>query len=289
VSGDYIYESKNVKDSFMVSGAEDSRFVQLLSVPTSKDCYDYTGWGNNAQRMYQAVVAGENSSNVKFSLECWPNAINNEYSIYAISSKNVFGCVNIKKKEYAILNKIYSKEEYLALREKIIADMEKNPFVDEQGRIWEYGDYLPIALLPYSYNESLAQDFFPKNETEAHSMGFSWHREISNSYETTMSAGSIPDKISETSNEILKEVLSCEKCGNAFKITPQELEFYRRMNIPVPDRCPMCRIKSRFERCSKPKFYERTCAKCGKKINTSYAPERPEIVYCEQCYNAEVV
>ncbi|MFH0712569.1 MAG: hypothetical protein V2A55_01830, partial [Candidatus Jorgensenbacteria bacterium] len=29
--------------------------------------------------------------------------------------------------------------------------------------------------------------------------------------------------------------------------------------------------------------------KCPNKFETSYSPERKEIVYCEQCYNAEVV
>ena len=27
---------------------------------------------------------------------------------------------------------------------------------------------------------------------------------------------------------------------------------------------------------------------CPNEFETSYTPERPEIVYCEQCYNAEV-
>jgi len=29
-------------------------------------------------------------------------------------------------------------------------------------------------------------------------------------------------------------------------------------------------------------------AKCSKSIQTSYSPERPEIVYCEQCYLQEI-
>ncbi|HEY4526141.1 MAG TPA: hypothetical protein VJL32_03550 [Candidatus Paceibacterota bacterium] len=28
---------------------------------------------------------------------------------------------------------------------------------------------------------------------------------------------------------------------------------------------------------------------CPTEFETSYAPDRPEIVYCEQCYNSEVV
>ena len=29
--------------------------------------------------------------------------------------------------------------------------------------------------------------------------------------------------------------------------------------------------------------------KCPNEFETSYAPDRPEIVYCEQCYQAEVI
>lgn len=36
------------------------------------------------------------------------------------------------------------------------------------------------------------------------------------------------------------------------------------------------------------KLFSRTCAKCGKSIQTTYSPERPEVVYCEQCYLAAV-
>jgi hypothetical protein len=46
VSGDYIYESKNARDAYMVTGVEDSRYVQFVSVGPARDCYDYSGWGN---------------------------------------------------------------------------------------------------------------------------------------------------------------------------------------------------------------------------------------------------
>ena len=28
---------------------------------------------------------------------------------------------------------------------------------------------------------------------------------------------------------------------------------------------------------------------CANEFETNYAPDRPEVVYCEQCYNAEIV
>jgi CxxC-x17-CxxC domain-containing protein len=36
------------------------------------------------------------------------------------------------------------------------------------------------------------------------------------------------------------------------------------------------------------KLFTRICDKCGKEIQTIYAPERKEIVYCENCYNKEI-
>jgi formylmethanofuran dehydrogenase subunit E len=36
------------------------------------------------------------------------------------------------------------------------------------------------------------------------------------------------------------------------------------------------------------KLRKRVCAKCWETIHTSYAPERPEIIYCESCYTKEI-
>jgi CxxC-x17-CxxC domain-containing protein len=36
------------------------------------------------------------------------------------------------------------------------------------------------------------------------------------------------------------------------------------------------------------KLFKRTCDKCGKGIQKTYAPERPEIVYCQECYEKEI-
>jgi hypothetical protein len=36
------------------------------------------------------------------------------------------------------------------------------------------------------------------------------------------------------------------------------------------------------------KLFTRICDKCWKDIKTTYATDRSEIVYCEECYNKEV-
>jgi CxxC-x17-CxxC domain-containing protein len=73
-----------------------------------------------------------------------------------------------------------------------------------------------------------------------------------------------------------------------FRIIPQELDFYRKHNLPIPRRHPNQRHLDRMSLRNPRKLYTRKCDKCGKEIQTTYAPERTEIVYCEECYNKEV-
>jgi hypothetical protein len=62
------------------------------------------------------------------------------------------------------------------------------------------------------------------------------------------------------------------------------------MQIPIPRRCFYCRHDSRINRRNPYKLWHRKCMKegCDNEFETSYDPERPEIVYCEKCYQAEV-
>ena len=101
-------------------------------------------------------------------------------------------------------------------------------------------------------------------------------------------------------NNITKEIIQCattnqeekEKynCTEAFKIIPQELEFYKKLNLPLPRYCPNCRHHQRLKNRNPFKLYTRTCQKegCHNTFQTTYSPDRPEIVYCEKCYNKEV-
>ena len=289
VTGDYVYESKNAKDAYMVGGAEDCRYLQFISVAPVRDCYDYSGWGNGAEKIYECSVVGEGASNVRFSDECWPNAFDVEYSIYAVAGKHNFGCVNLKRKEYSILNKQYSKEEYEQLTAQIREDMIQNPYIDERGREWKYGEFLPIGFSPFSYNETVSYSYFPKSKAQALAEGYGWHEGEANNYAITMKADLIPEKISDTTDQILKEIIECASCGKAYRIIENELNLMRKLDLPLPRNCYVCRQKARFERTNSPTLYDRECAKCGKPIRTGYSPNSPDVVYCETCYQQEIL
>ncbi len=289
VSGDYVYESKNSKEMYISNGAEDCKYCQFITVESARDCFDYSGWGDNANQIYEGITIGNNSSLVLFSFECWPDSLDLEYCYWNISGKNNLGCVNLKRKQYCILNKKYKKEEYEKLKSEIIEDMKINPYVDKAGNKYFYGEFFPTEFSCFPYNKSNAMRFFKKEKTEAINMGCAWSDTENQNHQTTIESFNLPDKIIETNDSILKEIISCSKCKRAYKIAEGELGLLKKMGLPIPHECPKCRENERFLKLDPIKLYNRNCNKCSKEINTPYGPNRPEIIYCEKCYQQEFI
>ena len=297
VSGDYINNSKNVFNSNQVFEGENCKYC--YSVVMLKDSYDYTIWGENANNIYETAVSGENISNLKFCYESYRDNMNLEYCINCMSCSDCFASVGLRKKQYCILNKQYTKEKYFEIVEKIKKHMNEMPHIDKQGREYKYGEFFPPELSPFAYNETIAQEYFPLIKEEAKKQGYKWKDPEKRNYQTTIEAKDLPDNIADVNKDILKEVIGCTTieedrevtgCTTAFKIIPQELEFYKKMNLPLPRYCPNCRHNQRLKHRNPLKLYKRTCDKegCNTEFETTYAPDRKEIVYCEKCYQNEV-
>ncbi|MBI3619192.1 hypothetical protein HY213_04145 [Candidatus Peregrinibacteria bacterium] len=154
----------------------------------------------------------------------------------------------------------------------------------------EWGSFWPFAHLPFAYNESAAMDYFPLTMDEALKRGFRWRdeEEKAPSVEKVIPASQLPDRIQDIPDDVLQWVITCETSGKSFRIIKQELDFYRRMHLPLPREHPEARHKRRMGMRNPYKLWMRSCSKCGNKIETSFAPERKENVYCEECYLKEV-
>ncbi len=304
--GDYLVEVKAAINAFNAYHAEDVRHCQ--DAGWSKDSMDCTEVFSELGYELEGVEA-RNSIAVAKSVASFDAF----YSELISSSGHIFGCVSLHQKEYCILNKPYSKEEYYPLQEKIIAHMRKTG---------EWGEFFPARHSLFAYNETIAQDYFPLSEAEAVARGYRWYHPADRRYGATIAVGDIPKRITETDDSILKETIRCVsqateqgrshylRCTTAFRITERELELYRKMVIPVPERCYACRRQGRMEARNPRRLWQRKCTcagvgseneiyantaqhphadkSCPEEFETSYAPERPEIVYCESCYNAEV-
>ncbi|MDO8659668.1 MAG: hypothetical protein Q7K54_03640 [Candidatus Parcubacteria bacterium] len=275
-TGNYLFQCKNVRDSFEASGAEDSRY--LFSSKGTKDSMDTIGYGARSERMLE-VVAGGFSSNIISSYGP-ENCSDILYGFFIRNCKNCIACDALHNGQYCILNKQYTKEEYKKLRAKIIEELKQKDL---------YGLMMPLELAPFAYNETIAEDNFPLTKEEVLAQGFRWEDDIQKTEgKETIQPEEIPDNIKDMSDSITKEVLRCIDCNRNYKITEQELLFYRKMILPIPRKCFYCRHKDRIVRRGPYKFWKRNCAKCQKEITTNYAPDRPDIVYCEKCYQQEV-
>ena len=317
-TGSYVTQSKNVRDSYLVRECENVRYCQSLQeTPGAKDCYDYSIWGDGAELVYEATSCGTGIQNVKFALLTQENVHDTEYTIACTNgSANLFGCVGLRKKEYCILNKQYTKEEFEVLVPKIKQHMNDMPYIDKKGLVYQYGEFFPAEMSPWAYNETLAQEYFPLSKEEVIAQGFRWRDPDTKDYVPTVSSETIPADIDATDYSITKEILECAHkgscnhgCTKAFRVIPDELSFYCKVGVPLPTLCPSCRTLERLKLRIGMKLYDGACmcaghtdttgtytngvshphgdARCGETFKTGYDPKGGTIVYCESCYQNE--
>jgi len=210
------------------------------------------------------------------------------------------------------------KEDYEKLIPKIIERMNIMPYIDRSGRRYAYGEFFPPEISPFCYNETVAAELNPLSREEALNLGYRWYETRERHHKITIYQKDIPDAISDVPDSITNEIIECEhrgkcnhQCATAFQIIPAEIKFYKRFNIPLPRLCPNCRHYQRLKQRNPLKLWPRQCmchgAKssngvyantvkhfhgdqpCPNEFETTYSPDRSEIVYCEKCYQAEVV
>jgi len=318
VTGDNL---SNVADSeFCFDLVDDVRNCKYVTNGGFKMYDTYDGYGIGITELcYESLDTGLESSRQLFGIVTWHGHTTN-YTYNCHSCSNLFACIGLRNKSYCILNKQYTKEEYESLVPKIIKHMNDMPYIDKKGRVYKYGEFFPPELSPFSYNETIAQEYFPLTKEQALEQGYSWKDPEPRNYQITLKTEDIPDHIKDIKDSILNDIIQCahnigtsdvqkcnEQCTEAFRIIPQELDFLRKQNLPIPRLCPNCRHYQRIKQRNPLKLWHRKCmcgtqttyqntiehehkdSLCPNEFETTYAPERPEIVYCESCYLKEVV
>lgn len=275
-TGDQLIHCKNCVQCFNISEAEDCAYCELGVAP--KDSYDASGisGGELCYGIMNHVSSSRTISScvTYYNDECY-------YSYHCQSCRDVLGCVGLRHKQYCILNRQYSRDEYERVFSAIARQM-------QEAGIW--GAFFPGALSPFGYNETEAQSVFPSSKEDITAIGYRWV-ELENrppSAAMTIAASDLPDEIRQVADGILECAIRCDATGKPFKIMKSELEFYRRNGIPVPAYHPDERYRRMLARRNSRKLFKRECSKCSSNIETGYSPERPEVILCEACYNAHV-
>ncbi len=311
--GDHLSNSKNCHYVFDGFELENVRYSSWVF--TSKEISDAYGMGGS-EFIYESIGI-EDVNNIKFC-NVTDSSDHVQYTDLCFSSSHLFACIGLKNKDHCILNRQYSKGEYESLVSRIIKQMNEMPYMDKNNRVYRYGEFFPSELSPFAYNETIAQECYPLTKEIAAIKGYRWGELEERNYQSTISNTQLPDHIKDVKDSIVSEIIACghegrcsEQCTTAFKITPQEFEFYKYIQIPLPRLCANCRYYQRLKQRNPLKLWHRRCtcggsksengvyvnttkhfhdtSHCPNEFETSYAPDRPEIVYCEQCYNPEVV
>ncbi len=305
-TGDYIKNAQNCINCFDIEGpAKDLKYA-IYAVTNIHGSQDIYAFGVNVENCYEFLGGGDGIQNIYFSMYVFNGCYDCNYSYYLNSCSNCFACIGLRNKSYCILNKQYTKEEYEELIPKIKKHMDEMPYADKKGLIYKYGEFFPSELSPFCYNETITQEYFPLTKEEALKQGYKWKEKEERNYAIEIKNDDIPDDIDDVNEDILGKVIECEhkgscgeQCTEAFKIIGSELQFYKKMKLPIPRLCPNCRHYQRLKQRNPFKLWHRQCM-CDKKnhfhsggdceieFETSYAPDKPEIVYCEKCYQQEV-
>lgn len=258
VSGNYIFNSKDCHDCYGIADCQDVNYsYQMVDI---KDGMDLTN-GEIGELLYNISALFDNVSKTALSYFLWGNIEGLYYSAFCnMNVRDCFGCVGLKHKQYCILNKQYTKEEY---EEKV------NKIIEHMKSTGEWGKFFPVEVSPFGYNETIAGDFYPLTKDEVLAKGWKWNDAVGAEREGG-------------------DALRCEVMNRPFRIIPQEKAMYERFGVRLPTRCWKQRHLDRVALRNPMELFDRSCDKCGEGMKTTYSPDRPEKVYCEKCYLKEV-
>jgi hypothetical protein len=254
---------------------------------SAKDCMDVQEVGDKVELAYECSTMGYTVYNSRFSYNGLGNINNFTYCQYCSRSKELFGCFGLRQKQFCIFNKQYNEVDYYALRDKIITHM---------NTTGEWGENWPLQHSWFAYNETLAQDYFPLTKQQAQAGGLFWRDTELNAQPTTLT--SLPDMVAEIKSELTKELLVCSHCRRNYKFIAQEVTMYQQARIPLPLTCFYCRHRERLAQRNPRQLWQRQCmctqtdhghsGRCAEQFDTTYAPDRKELVYCAACYQKEI-
>jgi len=285
--GANLNNCKGLREAFEINDMENGKYVLIGAL--SNDVMDCTAVGlGETELCYYSMSVGDTAYNCLFSNGIW-SCRNIFYSDSLINCEDCFGSVSMKKQNHCILNKKYSNQEYEQMVGKIIGHMKSTG---------EWGEFLENQLCPYAYNETFANEFYPLSKEEAEKIGCGWQEnDYTPNYQGEYCL--LNDDINyyqsrEKVDEIMRGIIKCEKSGKPFKIMPNELAFHVKEKIALPLTHPNVRFEERFAKLNFPKLYDSECicseqghghdGVCQNKFKTTFAPERKEKVYCQDCY-----
>lgn len=280
VSWNFNIQCEHIEEGYGAYQVKDWRNIILIGGNDTAthiyDCFLNTPPQNHYYGTFSAGYGEHiyNSYHIKWGTNVY-------YSVCLENSSYCLGCVGLRNKQFCILNKQYTKEEWLTLANKIFAHMEEGGIL---------GKFFPGSFNPFYFNDTAAyliDDSFTKEEVEKEGYlrrdkeitvdipsgsevvevadldQLEWRRDesgkiIRHAELNSVSSWSTTGDLSNPSTgsgwqviswwidpAILKKVIRDEK-GDVYRIVKTEYDFLVKHALPLPKLHWLQRIKCGF-------------------------------------------
>ncbi len=257
VSGDYLDSSKNCELCFFAHSAQDC--LNCVRGEGLRDSMDCLAFDNNIELAYSSLLLSDYCYDIRF---CHNLATCRfmEYCSFCLNSESCFGCSGLIGAKFCILNRPYPVDEYRALRERIIAQMQTEGV---------YGKFFPGYFAATPYDESWAAMHFPLSADQQQELGFR--------VETVKVERSAPDASGQNGWDDLAK--------RPFRLDPDDLTFSEKLQVPLPDRYYARRLRELFTSISYDgRLHPFVCKSCGESGLTSVSARTEAQLLCDTCY-----
>jgi len=278
--GEYLRDCKDNRFCYQMVQSNNNYYSAFSSLPTENSAF--TG-GSGLQNCYSCCPCGK-SNDCKFV--GWGSQCHAcEYCLNCEDCEYCFGCVGLKRKNFCILNRQYTEEEYWSLVDSIKCQMLQTG---------EYGEYFPASFSQSYFPESGAAFFCLANNeigekikanifdpTQDGAIG----QQLSSATKVKQ-PNEIPDKIGDLKAEDWVGVAIDDPVfKRRFAFLKPEIDFYKQEGIAPPTTHFISRVRKLFLSANSWSFETSECSKCQKNIfvakNKTYSTRK---IYCQACY-----
>jgi len=166
--------------------------------------------------------------------------------------------------------------EYFVLRDKIISHMKSNN---------EYGKFFPGYMAQIPYDETWSSFYFPLSPENQKKAGFKYLPPVEKRTKEHTDTKEIPDSLSAFKEEDLQNIYWDEVSDKPFRIRKDDIQFAKRMGVPLPNSYYILRIQENFRFVPFNGELRKTqCEKCKKQIETGWPISFEGRILCEEDY-----
>jgi hypothetical protein len=275
--GNYLLDDKNCYNCFFIDKSEDC--INDLRCHDIKDVIDSVSIFKAELVVHSVNVQGE-SYDARYCSNLMACKFM-EYSTHCVQCENCFLSCGLYQKKYHILNKEYSPEEYKKEVNRI-KEIMKNKGI--------YGEFFPGYFAANPYEESLSSFYFPLSKEEQKKLGFRVKMEEERKNPGYVSQEDIPDNSKDVYESITTKVFWDEKSKKPFQIREFDVDFAKKLGIPLSHTYYMARLQENFSWLSfDGELRDIVCPITGENIKTSLSSKYDGRILSEKSYLEKVV